>query len=265
MPTTYTHDLFGKKVYRQLPKEVKQVIRENGDLFRIGLHGPDILFYFMVCKNPVSCFGIQMHKEKARGFFQEGMKQVREKKSRPLLAYLLGFGCHYLLDSACHPYVDEMNDTHVISHTLLEKEFDRYLMEETGKNPYQYRPSDCISAKKEYAEVIHQALPLVRTGNILISLKMMKFLTNLMVCDDGGKRRERVHRLAGLGGSKNQESLTEYFMTPQPVEGCSGPVLKLKELFDEEAQKAPQELMELYELSREDKLLSDRWNLTYNG
>ena len=54
-------------------------------------------------------------------------------------------------------------------------------------------------------------------------------------------------------------------MTPQPVEGCSGPVLKLKELFDEEAQKAPQELMELYELSREDKLLSDRWNLTYNG
>ena len=45
MPTTYTHDLFGKKVYRQLPEEIRKVIRENGNLFRIGLHGPDILFY----------------------------------------------------------------------------------------------------------------------------------------------------------------------------------------------------------------------------
>ena len=44
MPTTYTHDLFGKKIYRQLPDEMKKVIRKNGDLYRIGLHGPDILF-----------------------------------------------------------------------------------------------------------------------------------------------------------------------------------------------------------------------------
>ena len=47
MPTTYTHDLFGKKVYRQLPEEIRKVIRENGNLFRIGLHGP--IFCFMTC------------------------------------------------------------------------------------------------------------------------------------------------------------------------------------------------------------------------
>ena len=44
-----------------------------------------------------------MHKEKARAFFIQGMSQVRETKDQALLAYLLGFGCHYLLDSACHP------------------------------------------------------------------------------------------------------------------------------------------------------------------
>ena len=42
MPTTYAHDLFGQKVYRQMPDEVKKIIRENGELYRIGLHGPDI-------------------------------------------------------------------------------------------------------------------------------------------------------------------------------------------------------------------------------
>ena len=38
MPTTYTHDLFGKKIYRALPAEMKRVIRAHGDLYRIGLH-----------------------------------------------------------------------------------------------------------------------------------------------------------------------------------------------------------------------------------
>ena len=51
-----------------------------------------------------------MHKEKARAFFTQGMAQVRETGDEALLAYLLGFGCHYLLDSSCHPFVNEMND-----------------------------------------------------------------------------------------------------------------------------------------------------------
>ena len=44
MPTTYTHDLFGKRVYRKLPAKLQHLIRSNGNLYRIGQHGPDILF-----------------------------------------------------------------------------------------------------------------------------------------------------------------------------------------------------------------------------
>ena len=29
MPTTYAHDLFGQKVYRQLPDQVKEIIRKK--------------------------------------------------------------------------------------------------------------------------------------------------------------------------------------------------------------------------------------------
>ena len=133
MPTTYAHDLFGKEVYRRLPADMRYVIRRHGDLYRIGLHGPDILFYYMVSKNPVTQFGVRMHQEKARTFFQEGMRQVRRTKDEALLAYLLGFGCHYMLDSACHPYVNKMADEGVVPHIVLEKEFDRVLMEETEK------------------------------------------------------------------------------------------------------------------------------------
>lgn len=46
MPTTYAHDLFGKRVYRKLSAKLQHLIRSNGNLYRIGQHGPDILFYF---------------------------------------------------------------------------------------------------------------------------------------------------------------------------------------------------------------------------
>ncbi|MDO4273335.1 MAG: zinc dependent phospholipase C family protein [Eubacteriales bacterium] len=265
MPTTYAHDLFGKKVYHKLPAQMQEIIRENGELYRIGLHGPDILFYFMVSKNPVSRFGVSMHREKAREFFELGMEQVRKYGDKALLSYLLGFGCHYLLDSSVHPYVNQVASGGVVSHTLLEKEFDRELMVETGRDPYSYYPSDCIVPRKSSAGVIHQALPLIRTGNIYISLKMMKILTNAMVYDDGGRRRKWLGRILKIAGKKNSAALLDHFMTETPAPECAGPVQKLKELYNEALKETPAYLQELYGLSQSDKHLSSRWDLTYNG
>lgn len=147
-----------RKYTGQMPEEVKKVIRENGELYRIGLHGPDIFFYYFIFKNHVSGVGYRMHKGKSQSLFIQGMSQVRETKDQALLAYLLGFGCHYLLDSACHPFVNEMHDKGRISHSLLETEFDRLLMEETGKDPYTYYPSVCIAAKERNAKRNPQGL-----------------------------------------------------------------------------------------------------------
>ena len=265
MPTTYAHDLFGQKVYRQLPDQVKEIIRKNGELYRIGLHGPDIFFYYFIFKNHVSSVGYRMHKEKARAFFAQGLAQVRETGDEALLAYLLGFGCHYLLDSSCHPFVNEMNDKGRISHSLLEIEFDRFLMEENGKNPYAFYPSDCIKAKRKNAAEIHKAFPLVKTGDILLSLKLMKFMTNLLVCDDGGTRRARLSKLSSLGGRRAQSALIDHYMMAQPAGGSREPVEQLNTLFEKEVKEAPAELLELYQLSQENRLLSERWDLTYNG
>ena len=262
MPTTYTHDLFGKEVYKRMPGEAKKIIKKHGELYRIGLQGPDILFYYMVSKNPVSQFGVDMHNEKARAFFEQGMDQVRENKDEELLAYLLGFACHYLLDSACHPFVNRMDEEGVISHTNLEKEFDRYLMIETGKNPFHYYPSDSIVPKRKYAKVIHRAIPLVRTANIHISLKMMKFLTNLMVCDDHEKRR---NFLCSIAKGKKLSGLMEHFMTEKPLEEAAEPMAELERLYREAIEDVPACLEELLTLAEGEYRLSARWNRTYNG
>lgn len=264
MPTTYAHDLFGKEVYKRLPAQIKAVIRRHGDLYRIGLHGPDVLFYYMISKNPVSQFGVRMHQEKARAFFEEGMRQVRRNKDDALLAYLLGFGCHYMLDSACHPYVDQMAQEGIVPHIVLEKEFDRFLMEKTGKEPDHYYPACGIVPKMEYAKVIHRALPLVRTGNIWISLHMMKFLTNVMVCDDNGKKRRIVGTCLGLGG-KSLGSMIEHFMAEGPVKKAQKPMAELERLYQDAIPETVDHLKELCTLQEGDYRLSARWNRTYNG
>ena len=90
MPTTYAHDLFGKEVYKRLPSDMKALIRRHGDLYRIGLHGPDILFYYMVSKNPVTQFGIEMHHEKQEPFLKKGCGRSEEMMMRHFLHIFLG-------------------------------------------------------------------------------------------------------------------------------------------------------------------------------
>ena len=263
MPTTYAHDLFGKKIYHELPVEMQTVIRRNVNLYRIGLHGPDILFYHML-KPEVSKTGIRMHKEIAAPFFERGMALVRDTHDEKLLAYLLGFGCHYLLDSACHPYIEDMADKKVITHTLLEKEFDRVPMEETGKDPDYYYPACGIVPKMEYARVIHRAIPLVKTINIYISVRMMKILTNFMVCDDHGRKRRILGKLLRLGG-ESIGSVIEHFMTAEAVEQAKAPMPELERLYREAVPEAVEYLRELYTLREGAYHLSRRWDRTYNG
>lgn len=264
MPTTYTHDLFGKLVYKKLSKEMKKIIRDNGNLYRIGLHGPDILFYHLF-DGKVNQLGVQMHNEPARKFFEKGMKKAREKKDKALAAYLLGFGCHYLLDTTCHPYVNATDKKGVISHTLLEKELDRTLMIRTKKNPYYYYPSDCIKPKPEYARVINRAIPSVSPRKIFVSLKLMKLFTNAMVYDNGGRRRKAVGVLVWLAGKKTADQVMDHFMTKEQSEKSTEAIVQLMKLFQECLEQSPKYLEELFDLYKKDKKLSDRWNLTYSG
>lgn len=38
MPTTYTHDLFGRKVFQKLPEELRETVKECPMAYIIGLH-----------------------------------------------------------------------------------------------------------------------------------------------------------------------------------------------------------------------------------
>ena len=53
MPTTYAHYKFGKEVISALPRPLRSTVENHRELFDIGLHGPDILFYYHPMKRTV--------------------------------------------------------------------------------------------------------------------------------------------------------------------------------------------------------------------
>lgn len=72
MPAAYAHYTFGKKVLANIENpDIRRIITEHRALFDIGLHGPDILFFYRPLKsNPVSKAGHLMHAEIAAPFFR---------------------------------------------------------------------------------------------------------------------------------------------------------------------------------------------------
>ncbi len=103
MPSTYAHFCFGREVLAALPQEMQSLLWPEQNLFSIGLHGPDILFFDHPLLGRVSRLGHRMHKQSGAAFFRPaGEKLAALEFPAPETAYLYGFLCHFALDRACH-------------------------------------------------------------------------------------------------------------------------------------------------------------------
>lgn len=69
MPSTYAHRRFGANVLDHLPAPLREKLEAHRELYDIGLHGPDLLFYYHAEKStPVAALGNAMHDEPGRTF-----------------------------------------------------------------------------------------------------------------------------------------------------------------------------------------------------
>ncbi len=140
MPAAFAHDLYGRRVYRKLRPEIRAFIKKERDCFYLGLHGPDILFfYYPLGENAVVREGYRLHDEAARKFFLESIEKIKKTDSpverNAKKAYLLGFACHFALDSSLHGYINRKDKYTSYSHAEIETELDRRLMIREGMRP----------------------------------------------------------------------------------------------------------------------------------
>lgn len=261
MPTTYAHDAFGKFIYQKLPEEMKKMLMEQKTAYLIGLHGPDILFYYKPFgKNEVNQKGNTMHQEVAAEFFALCKEKYKESKSEVMLAYVLGFICHYMLDSTCHPYIGTYMEKTGAPHDEIETELDRFLMEHNNRNPFRYHPSDSIHIEKDVVKEITDLLGGVSEKEIKHCLKSMKFYTNIMVCSNSLKRKALLCLLQMTGA---YDSMQGHIMRKKVSRRCEESTQELYRLFKLAIPETVTVLEEFYRTLLDEEYLNYRFDRNY--
>lgn len=191
MPATYAHYRFGKSCIETLSDSLKDIINKHRELFDIGVHGPDILFYYEAYhKCPVSDVGFDMHKINASEFFTNARLAYANSPldKDALMSYLLGFLSHFVLDYNSHSYVEAKEFYSKVSHTEIETQNDRHLLIMDGLNPLKYDTVCHIVPSKENAIIIHEFFKNLSLDDIHKSLKSMVFYIHLLRCPNDIKR-----------------------------------------------------------------------------
>lgn len=205
MPAFYAHDRFGEKTAEKLEEELKQIVLKYYPQFEIGLQGPDLLFFYRAySKNRVNQYGTHLHSVSARPFFEHAVKVVKKRgRDSACYAYLLGFICHYTLDSECHPYVAEMIEKTGVQHLEIEEEFEKYLLRMDKQDPLAYRLGEMIPTDAFTAKAIAPFYPNLSTVTVQKSLKWFRFIKNLF-CAPGRGKQMLINGALKLSG-KNKE------------------------------------------------------------
>lgn len=190
MPAIYAHNKFGKLVIAKLPKEMKAVIQKYPRSFRIGLQGPDYLFFYRAfSKNKINQTGVYYHHHDAYPFMENALEVIKKYGTNSSqYSYILGFICHFVLDNVCHPYVHNAMEQTGCGHVEIEGDLDHLILSSEDYAP-EYYPLDML-VPTDYATVMSMApfYPSLSCRTIHTSLQWMRKIKKLFVAPGLFKR-----------------------------------------------------------------------------
>ena len=171
MPGFTTHYLFGQQTYQLLHNSaLKQTIQKNHTVFCLGLQGPDIFFYDLISLIlPKKSAGSIAHTADTRTFLRHLLESPRifptDREQQIAHTYILGFIGHYLLDTACHPYIyarshyGQKTKGYIGSHIRLETDIDTTLLwHYQHRLPSEFHQNESISLSGDQRTVVSTLL-----------------------------------------------------------------------------------------------------------
>ena len=165
MPATITHSYFASDVYDVLPDEIQNKI----SIDRVKMFGQSLdslMFYNLFSVLPgkkIRDFHHYFHDNKSRDFFINLIRYIKVNgldDDRDVCSFLVGFICHYVLDSTIHPYIIyktgifKKNDRNTYKynnkHAFMEVFIDNdMVLRRENINPYTYNIGrECFSLEK---------------------------------------------------------------------------------------------------------------------
>ncbi len=220
MPSTYAHRCFGADVLTQLPEALQKKIEPYRALYDIGLHGPDLLFYYKALQsNPVNRLGNAMHEQPGTVFFERARGVIRNAKNRDAaLVYALGYICHFALDSTCHPYVEQYVRTSGVSHCEIETEFDNQLLRREGRDPLHDLTASHIQPSRIWANVVAPFYEGVTVDEAYQAMTGMVFVHKMLLASNPVKRWVVLTAIRAAGKWEFMHGLVA---NPQPNPQCT--------------------------------------------
>lgn len=236
MPANYAHHRFGRQVLPGLPADVHQCIQRFRRMYDMGLHGPDIFFYYNpVMKTPVGDLGGKFHRQTGQEFFPAACRAASSEAAR---AYLYGLLGHYSLDSHCHPLVNRLSTIGEAKHVVLEAEFDRHLLTlDKVPSPERYDIGKKLKLTRGECMTVAEFYPGATGGNVSRSVKGMTALAKFLANGDKAKRKALLDKL--------KPTLSDNMIPAEENEELALYVGELKVLYDQALEAYPRLLEQL--------------------
>lgn len=238
MPSNYAHRIFGDAVYSVLSPTLTGRMEPYLPLFRLGLHGPDLLFYYQPFrKTLLGKMGSGLHHftgKEVIGCLLDATRALPEEQREAAMTYTLGYVCHYLLDSACHPYVERLERAGKANHITIEGELDLWLIAEDGGTPFTTDPvSHLTGLIPEDFEVLaslyamlsklpYPEAPLKERPEAIASAHRWMVIVNHFFASPRWWKRAVAHTGLFLTGSYEKRKGAIFHKAPDPAfDGCS--------------------------------------------
>ena len=242
MPATYAHYRFGAQMLRQMPGDLSRTTKRYRRLFDVGLHGPDLFFFYRpVFSTKTGRLGHKLHMQTGKEFFSRACRNLRLEPSEAGQAYLYGVLCHYVLDAHCHPLVVQADWEGPVSHSRIEAEFDRFLMERDGIcPPKEMRLTKHMTLTDPECSTVSRFYSGTNGKMIRESLRGMVTIRKIMEMPEGPVR-EALTKTMSVGS----QVFRDMIVRPLPDPDCSHLNQPLLEKYQQAAKVFPGMLLRL--------------------
>lgn len=263
MPTTYAHWRFGDRCLKTLPEKLQSLVNNHRDIFNFGVHGPDIFFYYNCLKhNEINKFGTRMHDipfKDTLNKIQMRFEDIDDKDSA--LSYMLGFVCHFTLDSYCHGYIDRKAEVSKetdapTTHGIIESQYDKYLLIKDGYNPFKKKVTDTLKPSKHIGHIIGQIFPELGEDICYHSIKDQKMYLDILKDSNKAKRKllEKTMDIA------HAASFKDLLLTEKSFPEIEDSMMRLDKLFEKAIEHYKELALDVVDLLENNKPLGPYFN-----
>ena len=242
MPATYAHYRFGAAMLSRMPADVCRTAKRHRRMFDVGLHGPDLFFFYKPVRSTrIGRLGNKFHRQTGREFFSRICRNLRLEPTEEGQAYLYGALCHYALDSYVHPLVEKYSWEGIASHSRIEAEFDRFLLDMDGKEPpYGMHLTKHMVLTGPECEIVSRFYPGTEGKSIRESLKDMVRIRKAMEMPEGVLRTALIKTM-----SAGSETFRDMVVQPEPDPICREMNQPLLDRYEQAGKAFPEMLLQL--------------------